>query len=379
MGRRLNERKPDTRIGGFLKGLMIGSVVAVTAAVVLSALLPAPERPAEVAAVEPEAVGSGGDEIAAVEAEAPSETEAETAVAAGSEPEAAIDDDALMAEIDAAFEAADDERDSTEQAGTGSESAEDPAVAEAAALEAERLSLLPPGLPETDRPLAEDALTANAVAVAESEAPQIALVLDTDAEGALPAEVLTALPLQATLAIRPGAEGADALGGAARTRNWEVIALLPVQRDQEDVPAGALSATMTPAEIEARTETALAHLGPAVAATAEFGEGFGSDVTLRAAFYETLAKHGYGWVAPGEADEGGGIPQIAASAVAGDAAGVTEALDQAARDAAANGRAAVTIPATREALAAAMDWMIRGGALGADLAPVSAVIRRAAG
>lgn len=332
-------------MGSFLRGIFLGSLAVV--AVVLALVLVVPPPPA------PVAEATAGDEQVTLTAEA--------------EP-ALRSDEEVLAEIRALMESA------AAITPVVPEGFEEVTPEERARREAEarRLASLPPPLEDAGvLDLEGPALAANAARFeAPEEARLIAIVIDGAAGEALPPDVLVALPLPATVAIRPGAEGDQALAEAARARNWEVVA-----RIASDGGVGALSAEMTPEEVEERTEAALARLGGALAATGEIGGDIG--LPLRAALYETLARHGHGWLALDPAAEGAGLAQVGVAGRSADGADVRAVLDAAARSAQEAGAAVAVIPATREALEAAVTWRLGGGPQGAEIAPLSAVIRRA--
>ena len=242
----------------------------------------------------------------------------------------------------------------------------------------ELASAMPPPLPDP-RPVALDgpALDVNAAPfTAPEDEPVVAVVMDGVAGSELSPDVLFALPLPVTLGIVPGREGDEALAEAARARNWEVLAQLPVVGEGGEPLPGALAEGMAPEEVAERTEALMGRLRQAVAAASE---GTLEDPEAVAALTGALAAHGFGYVGAGAAageDPPSAQPSAAVPAGAS-AEEVIAVLDEAVEDAGPGGAALVVLPPTRAAAEALARWNAEGGA--GRVAPLSAVLRRQAG
>lgn len=320
------------------------------------------ELPGKLPAGEEETLEPGGaDEIPA---ELDRILDGVTAAEDEAEPETDIE---TVAEAD---EGAGDEVASEELA------SEEPASEELAS--EELASDMPPPLSET-RPIALDgpALEVNAAAyAAPATEPVIGVIIDGVAGSELSPDVLFALPVPVTLGIVPGREDDEALADAARARNWEVLAQLPVAGDDGEQTPGALSARMPPEEIAERTEALMGRLSQAVAATSE---GALEDPAAVEALLRTLEAHGFGYVGTGAA-AGEGPPNAEPTTTVPRDASAEEVLAvlQEAVDAAGPGGASlVVLPSTRAAAEALARWNAEAGA--GRIAPLSAVLRRQAG
>ena len=242
----------------------------------------------------------------------------------------------------------------------------------------ELASAMPPPLPDP-RPVALDgpALEVNAAPfTAPEQEPVVAVVMDGVAGSELSPDVLFALPLPVTLGIVPGREGDEALAEAARARNWEVLAQLPVAGEGGEPLPGALAEGMAPEEVAERTEALMGRLRQAVAAASE--ETL-EDPEAVEALTRALAAHGFGYIGAGAATGDGPPSAQPSAAVPADASAeeVLAVLEEAVEDAGPGGAALVVLPPTRAAAEALARWNAEGGA--GRVAPLSAVLRRQAG
>lgn len=421
--------KRSSRIGGFLKGLFAGLALAVLAVAALVFLAPdrggrlegerltdlgplpaiegreigqtlAPVRAPEdeeVAIVPDGGSGvtirpvelpelSGGPAIAADPATAEPEREA---VVEEVETPAAEQDGNTPATDGSDIGSASAPTEDTQPAGEGdSESPDDGATGESLADEDDGSSL-PPPLEDT-RPitLSGPALSVNAATYeAAADAPLVGVIIGNVGSGDVTPDVLFALPVPATVGIVPGEEGDEALAAAARARNWEVVAELPIiEADGVEQP-GALTPEMDAEEVAARIEALMGRLAQAVAALDDGEVRLGDDPAVYGALVGTLEQYGFAYVGGGGADgpagaaaEAEGLPYARATRSVGQDASAEEvyaALDEAMAEAETTGAALVVLPSTRAAVQALARWNAEKGA--GRLAPLSAVIRKQTG
>lgn len=395
MARTMKARRSG-RIGGFLKGLSLGLGLAAAVVVALVFLAPPPEtldgdQVAEVdqAALEAEiesalkpvepadqpAADGDGAGIRPVELPELAEPAPQVPTGEGEAYREALVEEPAGAE--AAPETADAE-------GT---TAADLAAAEPTLADEPEEPSLPPPLEDAAPPsLSGPALSVNAASYeAAADAPLLGVIIGDAGSGELTPDVLFALPVPATLAIVPGQEGDRALADAARARNWEVVAELPIVGADEVEQPGALTPAMTAEEVAARTEALMGRLSQSVAALDGGRVGLGDDPGAYEAMVRTLEEHGFAFVgageaAAGEAAEAQGLAYARANGTLGPDASAEEvyaALDEAAAEAEASGTALLVLPPTRAALGALARWNAENG--GGRLAPLSAVIRRQTG
>lgn len=235
--------------------------------------------------------------------------------------------------------------------------------------------------------LSGPALVVNAAAYeAEPETPLVAVVLDDTGANPMLHEALFALDMPVTVGVVAGGAGDDATARAARGAGFEVVAELPIVAPGE--AEGAVLEYNLPAEIAAeRAALLMRRLPMAVAATPPLAASLPPDRGVLKGILETVGPLGFAYVvhgvplgAPAPVNSSGfewivGVSRftIPSGATAAEAHGV---LDRAAAEAEDTGAAIVMAAADEEALLALQLWA-GGGAVGAaQLAPLSAVIRR---
>ncbi len=219
-------------------------------------------------------------------------------------------------------------------------------------------------------------------------APLLAVVLEDAATGSIKPEALALMTMPLTFAVRADSQDARAFGMAAREAGHEVLAELPMLREDGAVPKlGELSPNAAPDELEALTQQHLASLDMAIGATAPDGAKLLLDRLAMAAVMAPVSEHGFAYL-----DLRAGIGS-AAERIAGEAgvayaasnrfvdAGATEEqiyqlLEGASFQARRKGTAIVTITASPEALKALVRWGLERGGQDVWFAPLSAVMKR---
>jgi hypothetical protein len=357
-------------IGGMLRGLVIS--VAVLAGLSLvwpvsEGVGPSGEDPAARGAAESGGDGRGARLLPAPEPGAPEEPEEpqETAAAPPAEtPSAAEDDAGELPEPPAGDRAA---------RGTAAEPSGERADA-------------PPELA-----LAGPALSVNAAPFeAPPDQPILSVILRDPGPGAIEPETLLSLAMPLTVAVAPGGERASALALEAARSGYEVVAEIPIAAGPAAAGGPAIRPGMSDLEIAEETRRILARLDTAVAATGRPEEGAVIDERTLRGMLAVLGQHGFGMIGRG------GEADVVAAAVAGamsvryadpgarlgaeaDAEAVYAALDEAAARARTTGTAVISVPGTLPALQGLQRWALEKSGREARLAPLSAVLRRAAG
>ena len=243
-----------------------------------------------------------------------------------------------------------------------------------------------PRVPELDGP----ALTVNARDFEAPEgAPLLAVVLEDAGNGAVPNEALTLMTMPLTLAIRANGEGARELAEAARGAGHEILAELPIDREEEGVAVapGALASSVPPEQLDALTNQYLAELDLAVGATAPVDVRMLNNQRAMEVVLSPVATHGFAYV-----DLKAGIGS-AARRIAGETGlvyvesnryvpvdateeQVYQMLEGASFQARRKGSAVVAVSASQQALKALVRWGLERGGQEVWFAPLSAVIAR---
>lgn len=239
-------------------------------------------------------------------------------------------------------------------------------------------------------PIALDgpALAVNAVPFeADPAVPLVAVVLDDVAADPLLHEALFAMDIPLTVGVVAGADGDQATARAARGAGYEVVAELPLAARGQGSGAG-LEYGLSRQEAAERALLLMRRLPMAVAAAWPLAAPAAPDPGVLAGLLGAIGPLGFAWlehgVLPGmqPAVASDGVEQIVAvsrftvppGAPATDAYAI---LDMAAAEAAEHGGAAVVLAPTEEQVLLALQLWAGAGAAGmAQLAPLSAVIRR---
>ncbi|MEO0821096.1 MAG: divergent polysaccharide deacetylase family protein [Pseudomonadota bacterium] len=257
-----------------------------------------------------------------------------------------------------------------------------------------RLAPEPEPEPEPADPvlaLAGPALTVNALSyeTAAGKVPVALVLLDGGKADGLDPAMLSAITAPLAVGVISGTEGATDLAGAARAAGHEVVVELPFDELDGRVPARAVvDPGLDTAALEARLTAALARVQEGVAVMAVSGRGPAK--ATAPGLFEPLSRHGFGFVEPrtlGGRDNMRAAQRAGLSAISADRtvpATATEAqvyqmLTVAAGVAKRQGSAVIVAPASPATLRAAMQWTLEGARGGAELAPLSAVMRLRAG
>ena len=257
--------------------------------------------------------------------------------------------------------------------GTGPDAPASDAAAETAALPDE-----PTGPIELDGP----ALVVNAVEFETAPGtPLVAVVIDDAGASPMLHEQLFALDMPLTIGVVPGAAGDRVTAQAAWDADFEIVAQLPFAMSGE-AEGAALEYTLPPEEAAARTELLMRRLPMAVAAARPLAAPVPPDPRLLEGIMDTLGPLGFAWLEHGAA-EGSTASASDLDAIFAvsrftippgtEATEAHAVLDRAAAAAGETGASVVMAPAEEPVLLALQLW---AGAGEAELAPLSAVIRR---
>jgi polysaccharide deacetylase 2 family uncharacterized protein YibQ len=232
------------------------------------------------------------------------------------------------------------------------------------------------------------ALAVNAVPFeADPAVPLVAVVLDDAAANPLLHEALFAMDMPLTVGVVAGADGDQATARAARDAGYEVVAELPLAAPGAGSGAG-LEYGLAREEAAERTMLLMRRLPMAVAAARPLAAPAAPDPGVLAGLLEAIGTMGFAWLEHGllpgmqPAVASDGVERIVAvsrftipsGAPATDAYAI---LDMAAAAAAEDGGAAVVLAPTEEQVLLALQLWAGAGAGGmAQIAPLSAVIRR---
>lgn len=273
---------------------------------------------------------------------------------------------------------------SSEPAYFGMTRAEGEADATAAAAVGE--SAAPPaetGPVELDGP----ALVANAEPFeAVPDMPLVAVVLDDVGANPMLHEMLFTLDMPLTVGVLAGGAGDRVIAAAAREAGFEVVAQLPLAGPGE-AGGGALEYGLPSGEAAERTALLMRRLPMAVAASLPLAAPAPPDRNMAKGIMAELGPMGFAWlehgvgrgesptVRPDGLERIVGVSRLTIPAGA-NAAEAHAALDRAAAAAAENGAVIVFAAADEAMLLALQLWAGTGEAGIAQLAPLSAAIRR---
>jgi polysaccharide deacetylase 2 family uncharacterized protein YibQ len=246
----------------------------------------------------------------------------------------------------------------------------------------------PERAPEPPAPvlaLAGPAIEVNAsdTSIGRSAAALAIVLSDAGEPGGLTPELLSGIPFPVTVGILAGTEGAADLAAAARAAGHEVLVQLPteavegrVAEEQAILPGLAGDAAA------ARALTLLAGLPEGVAVStwpASASQGAGGQALMA-----VLAEHGFGYlenrsfaggVAEREAKEAGVVFAAADRTIQRRATPtqMAQQIGQTGNDAGRSGPQIVIMPATADALKAAIEWSLTSS--GVRPVPLSAVMK----
>ncbi len=244
--------------------------------------------------------------------------------------------------------------------------------------------------PQVEEPafqLQGPALTLNAAPFEPREdLPLIAVILNDAGESPLAVETLLSLPMPLTMGIAPRSEADVDLAAEAKLAGYEVLAQFPISDGAENANA-LLRADMSDVEVAEQVERKMAELWMSIGAASLPEGSVGLDERLLRSVVVVLERNGFAFVNPDAAsfEAGLNMAQAVGVAYAGQtrdiAADATEeevyeALERAAADAQSEGQLIVSGPPTRAMLAGVLKWHLERDRRSAQLAPLSAVIRR---
>ncbi len=243
-------------------------------------------------------------------------------------------------------------------------------------------------IPEVEDPAFElqgPALDLNAVAFEpRGGLPLIAVILDDAGESALSSETLLSLSMPLTLGIAPRSEEDVMLASEAKLANYEVLAQLPIGTGE----TALITPEMSDLEVAEQVESLMANLWMSVGAAGVVADGGPLDERIMRGVITVLERNGFAFVNTDaqSLEAGRAFAQAFSVAYAGQTSRIPAdaspadayaALDAAAAAAAEQGGVAIVSgPATREMLEGLLRWGLEKGGRAAQLAPVSAVIKR---
>ena len=215
------------------------------------------------------------------------------------------------------------------------------------------------------------------------EMPLVAVVIDDAGANPMLHDSLFALDMPLTIGVLSGGPGDDVTAESARAAGYEVVAQLPLAAGGE-AQGAALEYNIPAEEAAERTGLLMRRLPMAVAAARPLATPVPLDGRTLEGVMQALGPLGFAWLEHGVApDAPAALPESGLDAIfavsrfsipPGTAAAEAHAiLDRAAARAAQSGAAVVMAPAEEPVLMALQLW---AGAAKAEMAPLSAVIRR---
>ncbi len=384
----------------FLGGLILGILVVGGGIVALSVTTPIPERAVEAEpAPEPEAerglaaagAGAGAEEQQVSEGDlvatiAPEDTAPTDPTLPGPVPQPSAD--TVRGALEPNQPAEDGRFSAPEPFETTVTDGQLGGLPPAATLEGPGPVAEAPQVEEPAFQLQGPALTINAAPFEpRGDLPLIAVILNDAGESPLAIETLLSLPMPLTIGIAPRSEADVDLAAEAKLAGYEVLAQFPVGRGAAD--AGALlSADMSDVEVAEQVERKMAELWMSVgAAGVPDATGGGLDERLMRSVVVVLERNGFAFVNPDAAsyEAGRNVAQAVGVAYAGRTREIPSEttedevyaiLERAATDAQTEGPLIISGPPTRAMLAGVLKWHLERDRRSAQLAPLSAVIRR---